>query len=451
MAALSRSLGRQATVALPVAACAGAAVAATVEAASLVALTVVCLAALAALVRLLEPPEAGRAAHRVLRWTIGAFIVHLLLSVAINAAIYEQSDALTYHRDAEQIVRHWERGLPTPDLPEGKEGYYYLLAGLFRVFGPNNLAGLIVNATFAAGLVPVVTDLTRRLFGAEPAGYIPQLVLLLPGLLLWTSQLLKEAVIIFLVACCLNAASRLLTRLSVPGLATMAAGLAVLFTMRSHVALVIAMGLMLGIALGRPSVLSGVGAGLSAVALIALLVTATGVGYSGYKAATGANLKQANLVRKDLANSANSGFGSDIDISTPGGALTNLPSAGVTFLIGPFPWQFTDGRQLIALPDVLAWWLLLPSLWRGIRAAFARVGRAVLILILPALTTTALLSLVVGNFGTVVRERSQVVIMLVPLLAVGLAERAGRSRSGGEPTRAMEHAGDVPAGQPVSR
>ncbi len=421
-------------MAFPLAAAVGAAVAGAHEAASMLALTLACGVALVFLVRLLEGPDSEDPVWaRVLPWTLAAFAVHLLLSVVINAAIYEQSDARTYHNHAVEIVRHWQSGFPLPHLPEGKEGFYYLLAGLFRVFGPNDFAGLVVNATLAAALVPITTDLTRRVLGPAAAGYVPQLVLLLPGLLLWTSQLLKEAAVIFLVASCLNAASRLLSRLSLSSMVVLALGLALLFTMRSHVALVIAMGIMLGIALGRPSVLGGLGAGASALALIALLITATGVGYSGYSAAVGADLEQANVVRKDLATSANSGFGSDIDISTPQGALANLPPAGVTFLIGPFPWQFNDARQLIALPDVLAWWVLLPSLWRGLRSASRRIGRAVLIFVLPALTTTALLSLVVGNFGTVVRERSQVVIMLVPLLAVGLAERA--RRAGGDETQ----------------
>jgi hypothetical protein len=179
-------------------------------------------------------------------------------------------------------------------------------------------------------------------------------------------------------------------------------------------------------------VLGGVWAGLSAVTIVAVLVTATGVGHSGYKVATSSNLKQANVVRKDLATSASSGFGSDIDISTPAGALTSLPTAAATFLIGPFPWQFSGGRQLVALPDVVVWWLLLPSLWRGLRTAGRRIGRGVLIVVLPAMMTTALLALVVGNLGTVVRERAQVSIMLIPLLALGLVERGRRSTPGPE-------------------
>jgi hypothetical protein len=172
-------------------------------------------------------------------------------------------------------------------------------------------------------------------------------------------------------------------------------------------------------------VVSGLAAGLGVLALIAALVLASGFGYSGYQAATGSSLRQAELVRRDLANSANSGFAADTDISTPAQALSFLPQGLLNFLLGPFPWQLGGGRQLLVLPDVLVWWLLLPSVWRGLREARRR-GKASLVLILPAMTTSALLSLVVGNFGTIVRERSQVVILLTPIMAAGLAVRRRR-------------------------
>lgn len=430
--AFSRVSAGHVAAAVTVALGGGAAVAIAPTGGALAALTVTLAVSLLLLVHHLADSYGGRiSVDTVMRWTLAAFAVHLLLSILINAAIYDQSDAKTYHRDAVKIVQHWrDHTFPPPPLPHGKEGFYYLLAGLFWLFGPHNMVGLIVNAALAAALVPLLTDLTRRLLGDVAAVYAPRLVLLLPGLLLWTSQLLKEAATIFLIAVAVSCAVRLLTRLRVQALLLFAAALALLFTFRSYVGLVVAVGLVAGIALGRPSMRSGVGAGLAAVVLLGALIAVTGVGYSGYQAAAGSNLKHANLVRKDLAASAKSGFGSDVDISTPANAISHLPQAVVSFLLGPYPWQLRGGRQLIALPDVLAWWLLLPSLWRGLRSAVRRRGRAVLVLVLPALVTTALLSLVVGNFGTVVRERNQVVIMAVPLLALGLAEGHARSLPG---------------------
>jgi len=49
--------------------------------------------------------------------------------------------------------------------------------------------------------------------------------------------------------------------------------------------------------------------------------------------------------------------------------------------------------------------------------------RGIRILLLPTAATSCLLALAIGNFGTVVRERMQVVVLLIPFLAVGLAAR----------------------------
>lgn len=393
---------------------------------AMVAPSVAGVLALLLLVRLaVRWPGDRTGERRVLRWTLGAFAAHLLLSIVINRLTYAQSDAHVYHMGAVKILQHWQLGAPGPSLPHGKEGFYYLLAGLFWMFGVHDIAGLVVNAVLAAATVPLVSDTTYRLFGRESAAYAPPLALFLPGLLLWTSQLLKEAAIVLLIALAANCAMRLGARISVGPVAGMITALVVLLTFRSFVGVVVAAGLLVGVALGRRSVVSGLAAGLGVLALIAALVLASGFGYSGYQAATGSSLRQAELVRRDLANSANSGFAADTDISTPAQALSFLPQGLLNFLLGPFPWQLGGGRQLLVLPDVLVWWLLLPSVWRGLREARRR-GKASLVLILPAMTTSALLSLVVGNFGTIVRERSQVVILLTPIMAAGLAVRRRR-------------------------
>lgn len=430
MSALRRASGRH-VVAVVAAVALGAATAGARGLATFIGLSLASLVGLWVLVRQLGGRSAaGADADRLLHWTMLAFAVHLGLSAVLNAVAYQISDAVTYHGGAVDIVRHWQDGHPLPILPAGKEGFYYLLGGLFWLFGEHNVAGLVVNAALAAAAVPLISDVTGRLFGGEAARHVPPLVLLLPGLLLWTSQLLKEAAVVFLVALSLSAAVRLLRRLTLSGLGVLTIAVSLLFTMRGHVALVVAAALVAGIALGRPSVISGVGAGLAALVLMGVLVVASGLGHSGYEAATGSDLRRANLVRQDLATSGKSGFGSDTDISTPGGAIAYLPRGVLSFMLGPFPWQLAGARQLVALPDVLVWWLLLPSLGRGMRAAVRRAGRAVLVPLLPAVMTTVLLSLVVANFGTVVRERSQVVVLLLPFIALGLSLRGATPDAG---------------------
>lgn len=401
--------------------------------AALVVPTMVGAIVLVLVFRLMFPPgDEDQARRRVFTWTLFALAAHLLAGLIIQNTslyLYLGADAYMYDLGANDIVEHWTRGAPMPDyIPDGKSGYYYVLAGVYWLFGSFTAGGLALNATLAAALVPVTTDLTRRLFGWSAARYVPPLVVLLPGLFLWTSQLLKEAPIVLLIAVAANAAVRLTERPSPASLLALALSLATIFSFRAWVGLVVAAGIVGALPLCSRPVFRGLGTAFSALMVVAAVV-ALGFGYSGYKAASEADLQQAQIVRQGLALGGDSGFAPDVDVSTTRGAISYLPQGIVRFTLGPFPWELTDSRQLPALVDAFTWWLLLPSLWRGWRASSRLVGRRNLILVLPAVAVTVMLSLAVGNFGTVVRERQQVVILLLPLFALGLAERrAGKHR-----------------------
>jgi hypothetical protein len=405
---------------------------------ALVAPTVFGGLCLALLGRFLTAEHDADEGRRILRWTVAAFGIHLGLSLVITNTQfllqYLGPDALTYHALAQAIVHHWTDGMPFPRIPSGKEGFYYLLAGLYWAFGAHTAAGLAVNATLAAALVPLTTDTTRRLFGPRAARYAAPLSLLVPGLLLWTSQLLKESAVLFLLAVGANCAVRISDRISVGPPFALAATMALLFTFRGWVGVMAAAGLIIGIVFGQRQVFSGLGTGITAFALIGLLVIVTGLGYSGYKTAVGSDFAQASVVRRDLASTASSGFQADADISTPAHALSYLPRALVTFVLGPLPWQIGGGRQLPIIPDMLVWWALLPSLWRGVRGSATQHSRKALVLVMPALSTSVLLALAIGNFGTLLRERTQVFILLLPFFCLGLSMRKDRrsAADGGE-------------------
>lgn len=367
--------------------------------------------------------------RRLLGWTLAAFAAHLIFSFAVSSTSasvkFFGGDAVTYHQTATQILNHWIAGGVMPHLPSGKEGFYYLLAGLYWVFGPHQSAGLAVNAAFAAGLIPVVTDSTRRLFGERAVRYVAPLLLLLPGLFVWTSQLLKEAPILFFIAVAMNCAVRMTERFSAWPIVLFAASTAVLLTFRGHVGVFIAAGLFAGVILGRRQLLSGVGTGAVVLGVVALVVVGGGVGESGFEVVTTASFEQANNTRIGLAYNTGSGYGGEnVDISSSGGAARYLPLGLVNFMLGPFPWQGGGARQLFAIPDVLVWYWLLPSLWVGYQQARRLIGRRLLLALFPAMTSLVVLALVISNYGTVVREREQIVVLLVPFIALGLASRA---------------------------
>ena len=365
---------------------------------------------------------------RLVRWTMVAFGAHLAFGYVLsstNASVeFFGGDALTYHGAASQIVEHWNGDAFMPRLAGGKEGYYYLLAGIYWVFGPYQAAGLALNAALAAGLIPVVGDTTRRLFGEGPVRFVAPLLLLLPGLFVWTSQLLKEAPVLFFIAVAANCVVRMTERVTLARVVTFAMMAAFLLAFRGHVGSFIAAGLLGGVVVGRRQLTSGIAIGVLVFGAMVIVVLAAGVGESGFETVSEANLEQANNTRQGLALGTGSGFGQDVDISTSRRAISYLPLGVVSFMLGPFPWQSGGLRQLAAIPDVLVWWWLLPRLWTGYRQSGRLIGRRTLVLVLPVLLSLVVLALVISNYGTVVREREQIVVLVVPLIALGLHARA---------------------------
>ncbi len=370
--------------------------------------------------------------RRIRWWTVVSFLAHLLVASVITHGglqLIFGPDAPHYHSGAQEIVRHWKDGLPLPSyLPAGKTGFYYLLAICYWVFGPHVSVGLVVNAALAAAIVPLMTDSTRRLFGTDAARHVPPLIVLIPGLFLWTAQLLKEAPILFLIAVAVYFAVRLVERVALAPLIGLGVAFVLLFTFRAWIGLVLAAGMIAGIVVDARQLVAALGRGIGVIAVVALFTIVLGLGYSGYEVAVNSDLEGANTVRQDLA-AASTGYAADADISTPRGAVSYLFVGLPQFLFGPFPWQFSSARQLPVVPDVCVWWALLPATWRGLWECRRRPDLRASVLVLPAIGLTLLLTLAIGNFGTMVRERTQVTLLLIPLIALGLAVRKLRPPS----------------------
>lgn len=368
----------------------------------------------------------------LLKWTAASFFLHLVLSIAITswgpALEYLGGDSRTYHDGARAIADHWSDNYAFPRLPPGKEGFYYLLAVLYTAFGPHALAGLAVNAALSACLVPLTFDTTARLFGTESARRVVRPLVLIPSFLIFTAQLLREPGVLFLLAVAINASVRLRASIQPRELLVLAASISVLFTFRANVAFVFAIALVIGLFVSRSNVVAGLSTGASFAALLALLTVGVGIGYSGYELSAEADIEQVAVIRDDSSR-ASSGFGQDADISSAGRAVAFLPAGVIQFLAGPFPWQIRGPRQLPAALDVAVLWWLAPSLVRGLRSALATHGRRMFLILTPAILLTIMLSLFVGNFGTLVRERLQVTLLLLPLIAHGRALRSPRPSS----------------------
>jgi hypothetical protein len=132
------------------------------------------------------------------------------------------------------------------------------------------------------------------------------------------------------------------------------------------------------------------------------------------------NLQTVQRSRLDLARTAESGFGGEVDVSTTYGALSIIPTGMVYLLFAPFPWQLTSLRQSITLPEMIVWWTSVPilvlGLWFTVKYRLRQVSP---ILLFSAMLTLAY-SLFQGNIGTAYRQRSQLLVFYFIFVAVGI-------------------------------
>jgi Ca2+/Na+ antiporter len=123
--------------------------------------------------------------------------------------------------------------------------------------------------------------------------------------------------------------------------------------------------------------------------------------------------------RSDLAQSANTGFGKDVDVSTASGALGAIPLGAANLLFAPFPWQLASLRQSITLPEMIIWWASVPLLVLGLWFTIKyRLRQSLPILIFTTMLTLAY-SIFQGNVGTAYRQRSQLLVFYFIFVSVG--------------------------------
>ena len=123
----------------------------------------------------------------------------------------------------------------------------------------------------------------------------------------------------------------------------------------------------------------------------------------------------------DLATTADSGFGSEIDVSTAEGAISVVPIGFLYLMFAPFPWEMKNFRQAITLPEVLVWWSMIPLLVAGVWYTIRHRLRSSIPVLIFSLMLTLAYSIFQGNVGTAYRQRTQIQVFLFIFISVGIS------------------------------
>jgi hypothetical protein len=361
------------------------------------------------------------------------FVSALLVRVVLASAIFVLrlqgffgGDALTYDQQGYLLSLVWQDQLNYGEFVRGNVetflGMPYLVAVIYTITGRNMLAVQFFNSVLGAATAPVVYICTQRIFQNVRAARIAALlVAFYPSLILWSSQALKDAPIVFLLIVTMLATLKLGEKFSAKYVAALLFALFGLLSLRFYVFYIMIVAVGAGFILGMRQVTAqSFVRQLMLVVVIGLSLTYLGVlRTASVQFEDFGTLERAQRSRQDLAASAQSGFGQDVDISTTSGALSVIPIGMVYLLFAPFPWQIINLRQSITLPEMMLWWASFPLLvlggWFTLKY---RLRQALPILLFTTMLTLAY-SVFQGNVGTAYRQRSQLLIFYFIFVAVG--------------------------------
>jgi len=369
----------------------------------------------------------------LLRLFIVAFMVRVLIGTLIYAFHWQSyfgGDAVTYDFLGDSLRNVWlgkveyQRAIDIFYAGGSSSGWgmMYMVAVIYKLVGRNPLATQYVNCALGAATAPLAYMMGMEIFPNQKVARVAAvLTAFFPSLIIWSCQGLKDGPIVFLLALSMLAILKLGDKFSIKYLVALALALCCLLTLRFYVFYIVALAGAAAFILGRHRLT----AQSFARQLIIITVVSLTLGYFGVSRYATQQLEvygsaeQVQRMRADAAQSADSGFGKDIDVSTTSGALSAVPVGLTYLLLAPFPWQFGSFRQMLTLPEMIVWWCAIPLLalggWFTIKHRIREIAPIVIFTSLLTLTY----SIVQGNVGTAYRQRAQLLVFYFIFVAVG--------------------------------
>jgi hypothetical protein len=335
----------------------------------------------------------------------------------------------------------------------GQSGIHYVYAYVQLLLGEAPYAVRLLDVALYLGACVGLYRLCRRGFGSLAALGGLVVVLFLPSSFAWSIALLKEVPVQSLVAVGVIAAAasvnpktdRLWHRAL--GLVILVLAAAAARTIRPGAEVIIVAGgvggAMAGVLWRRPLILAVVvlaaaGVGIYAVrqpgvqdrVRSALAVVATS--HLGYVRTPGENYR---LLDSTFYRRAEQGYPLELrtEAFTPEASARYAIRAVAAFFLYPLPWQASSRALLAYLPEQLLWTVLVALALVGTVAGLRSDPVLTLSLVGVIACGAVIIGLASGNFGTLIRHRSSIGILVPWLAAVGAIRlasmlTAGRSR-----------------------
>lgn len=364
------------------------------------------------------------------------FLVALALRMAFGIFIHVfdlrpffGGDALAYDINGNIMANAWlgrgevEGVLAYQTQPASGAGWgmNYLTAFIYLLVGRNIFAAQSFIAVVGAATAPMVYFCALKIFSNRNVAKASAIAIaIFPSFVIWSGQLLKDGLIIFLLVTAMTMVMELQKKVSYATMAALVFSLFGILSLRFYIfyMVLVAVGgsFVIGMSTSNRSVMR------RTLVLVALGIALTYLGVmrnATVEYEVFGNLSRVQSSRMDLARAAESGFNEESDVSTTEGAISAIPIGFAYLMFAPFPWQAANLRQAITIPEVLVWWAMMPLLVMGLVYTIKNRLRNAFPVLLFSLLLTLAYSIFQGNVGTAYRQRTQIQVFLFILIGVG--------------------------------
>lgn len=365
------------------------------------------------------------------------FLMAIIVRTAVSSTIdfleitnFFAFDWKLYDRVGFSIAQYW-----TADVDPSAEtmqrafsfrgtawGISFLVGSIYSLVGRNLLAAQLVIATISSATAPFAYLCTVEIFNnrraAKIAGYFAAFT---PSLVLWSSLVLKDGLIVFFLVLVMFAALRLQKKVDVKYIIILMIGLIGVMALRNYIFYIVSVAVVGGFLIGQKTTVFAIVGRATIVVIIGVALGYLGIlNNSKVEIEHMTSLESIAISRRDLSGSAASGFGQEYDVSTFDGAIAVLPVGMAYLIFSPFPWQLTSSLALSAFPETVLWWIVIIPMVLGILYAVRYRLRSCISIIMFTLMLTLGYSVLQGNVGTAYRQRAQIQIFLFIFAAVGV-------------------------------
>jgi hypothetical protein len=354
-----------------------------------------------------------------------AFIAKIAGAVArfwMVTVLYGQGDSFRYYQSAIDMVHTW-RQLEVPEaVRAGGEGTHFIevfTSFLFLPGIPSLLVGFMIFASLAfVGQVFFYAAFRRWVHDESRLILYGTFIFFMPSLLFWPSSIGKDAVMVLALGIAAYGISRLFGGRFVSGAAILVPGLALAVAVRTHVAAIFAVAVILALALSKG--IQGFGWFLR---LIVLGLAIAGLVMVGSTAAErlDVDLSAEGVSEAFESTQGQTEQGGSAVVGSPVTSPLGIPDAILRVLFRPLP---TDASSPpMALSAIEGMLMLLLTVWR-----FPTIIRNIGTIRTQPYVMSALLYTFgfifafssILNLGIMVRQRAQVLpFVLVALVALG--------------------------------